>query len=412
MIFTSPKRTLIFGASFVAVIILFILTKGLFVNLDAKDIMVIQSPVSGDLTVYTDPGWKFLSFGKETRYPRRDQFSFSSTMDQGRPIDESIQTRFNDGGHGNISGTLNWAMPLVTAQVIRLHKDFGSYKAIEQQLIRTTLQKVIYNVGPTMSSTESSAERRPEIPKYVDDQLVNGAYLTKTIQQIQKDPITGQDKQVNVVTIAMDAKGQPARESKSQVTEYGLILQPVSINKIAYDEVVEKQINERQNATTQVQISIANARRAEQDAITTAKQGEAAAAKAKWEQETINAKEIALSEKDLRVATLKAQTASQYKIEQTLMGEGDAARKRLAMEANGALDQKLEAYKEVNAKYATAIENANPGAWTPSVVMGQGAGGTGAGASALIDLFAAKTARDLGIDMTVQGKGATAQGKK
>src|SRR5271156_5199325 len=67
-------------------------------NLDAHEIMVVQSPVSGTLTVYTDSGWKWQGFGKVTRYPRRAQYSFSSSKDQGKAVDESIETRFNDGG--------------------------------------------------------------------------------------------------------------------------------------------------------------------------------------------------------------------------------------------------------------------------------------------------------------------------
>src|SRR5665213_1323401 len=67
-------------------------------NVDAHEIMVVQSPVSGNLTVYTDSGLKVTTFGKITKYPRRAQYSFSSSKDQGKSVDESIETRFNDGG--------------------------------------------------------------------------------------------------------------------------------------------------------------------------------------------------------------------------------------------------------------------------------------------------------------------------
>jgi hypothetical protein len=380
----------------------------IFENLDAKEIMVIQSPIAGELTVFTEPGIQWQGFGKVTKYPRRDQFSFSNKADQGKSQDESIQTRFNDGGHGNISGTMNWAMPLKPEMVVRLHKDFGSIESIEQQLIRTAMQKVIYNVGPTMSSTESSAERRPDIPKYMDDQLLNGPYLTKTSTQQQKDVLSGVDRTVVVVSIVMDEKGKPVRESHSTLAEYGVQMQPVAINNIKYDEVVEKQIKERQNSTTQVQIAIANALKAEQDAKTIAKQGEATAAKAKWEQETIKAKEVTAAQQKLEVATLAAKEAEQYKREMILRGEGDAQRKQLAMAADGSLEQKLEALVKINAAYATAIEKAAPGAWTPTVQMGSVGNGT-TGAQALMEMFAAKTARDLGIDLSVAGKAATAK---
>ena len=401
----TPRRILTAALAGIAFLATLICLPMLVENLDAKNLMVIQA-LGGDLNTFTEPGWKAQAFGKVTTYQRRDQFSFSSVKDQGKTTDESISTRFNDGGHGNISGTVNWQMPLKHEQIVALHKDFGSIGAIEQQLIRPSMQKVIYNVGPTMSSTESSAEKRPEIPKYIDDQLIHGPYLTKTVTVTQKDPITGADKQVAVVQIAMNDKGQPMRESESQITKYGIILQPVSINEIKYDQIVEDQIKQRQQSTTGVQISIANAKKAEQDAITTEQQGKATAAKAKWEQETLNAKEIAFAEKAVAVATLGAKAAEQYKKEQILRGEGDAQAKALRMNADGALDTKLAAYVEVSKAYAEAMGNYQ-GAWVPSVVMGNsGAGGNGA--AALVEMLTAKTARELGIDMSVT-KGKTAK---
>ena len=379
----------------------------LFTNVDAKEIVVIQR-ISGKLDAILEPGWTWQGLGKISHYTRRAQFSFSHLKDQGKPADESIQTRFNDGGHANISGTINWAMPLQPEKIIRLHKDFGGIEAIEQQLMRTVVQKVIYNVGPTMSSTESSAEKRPEIPKYIDDQLANGTYLTKTAQATVKDPITGQDKVVNVVTIALDEKtGKPLRESSSQLSDYGLILQPVSINAIKYDDVVEKQIAARQAATTAVQIAKANATKAEQDAITTEQQGKANAAKAKWEQEVDNAKTIATAQAKITIADASVKEAEAFKKAEILRGEGEARRKELVMAADGQLDKKLEALVKINEMYATAIEKAAPGAWSPQVVMGGATGGnSGTNAAALVDLMTARTAKELGVDMSVV-RGAT-----
>ena len=405
----SLKSILYMGIGLLMLIVALIIIPQLFTNVDAKEIVVIQR-LGGQLDVIGEQGWTWQGMGKITRYPRRDQFSFSSTVDHGKPVDESIQTRFNDGGHANISGTINWAMPLAAEKVVRLHKDFGSVNAIEQQLMRTAVQKVIYNVGPTMSSTESSAEKRPDIPKYIDDQLANGTYLTKTVQKTEKDPITGQDKVVNIVTIAMDDKGQPARESKSQLTEYGLVLQSVAINEIKYDEAVETQIKERQKATTSVQIGKANAARAEQDAITTEQQGKANAAKAKWEQEVENAKTIANAQANVTIADASVKEAESYKKAEILRGEGEATHKKLVMEADGQLNLKLYALIKINQMYASAIEKAQPGAWSPGVVMGSnGQGNGGQNASNLVELMTAKTAKELGVDLGVRGITATAK---
>ena len=108
----------------------------------------------------------------------------------------------------------------------------------------------------------------------------------------------------------------------------------------------------------------------------------------------------------MAVATLGAKAAEQYKKEQILRGEGDAQAKALRMNADGALDTKLAAYVEVSKAYAEAMGNYQ-GAWVPSVVMGNsGAGGNGD--AALVEMLTAKTARELGIDMSVT-KGKTSK---
>jgi regulator of protease activity HflC (stomatin/prohibitin superfamily) len=377
-------------------------------GLDASEIMVIQSPISGELRVFTEPGVQWQGFGKVTKYPRRDQYSFSSAANQGKPGDQSISTGFNDGGTGKVSGVMSWEPPLKPEHMIRLHKEYGGFHAIDQQLIRPMLEKVIFSAGATMSSIESSSERRPEIPQVIDDQLQNGPYLTKVATVTTIDPLTKQEKAVRIVQLATDKDGKPMRASASTIKEYGITLSPVTINHIDYEASVKAQIAERQKSTQAVQLSQAAAIRATQDAITTEQQGKANAAKAKWEQETVNAKDIALSEKTVVVAKNEALAAEQYKRKLILEGEGEAAKKRMVMEADGALEKKLEAYVKVSGFYANAIQTANPGAWTPAVVMG-GSGGNTNGASALVDLFTAKAAKDLGIDLRAAGAANTAK---
>jgi SPFH domain / Band 7 family len=371
-------------------------------NLDASELMVVQSPVKGQLTVFTDPGIKYQGFGKVTKYPRRAQYSFAAIEYSAKSsLDTSKRLRFNDGGHANLSGSVSWEMPLSPAAVINIHKTFGNAEGVEQQAVAKMIDAAVYLAGPLMSSTESSGERRAELVQYINDQAEHGVYVTAARTIMTKDPLTRAEKSVIVTEIIRDDKGQPKRQQASILGEFEIKLMPLSIKALDYDKIVEEQIAERQKATTQVQIALANARRAEQDAITIAKQGEATAAKAKWDQETIKAKEVTLAQQKYEVAKLGALEAEQYKKTQTLMGEGEGARKRLVMQADGALDKKLEAYKEVNRMYAEAISKYQ-GNWVPSVIMGNGNGQSGNGASAMIDMLTIKAARDLGLDMSMQ----------
>ena len=87
---------------------------------------------------------------------------------------------------------------------------------------------------------------------------------------------------------------------------------------------------------------------------------------------------------------------------ETLRGEGEGARRRLVMEADGALEKKLQAHRGQQA-HASAIKDYK-GNWVPGVVMGGGNGthAAGSGAQELIDLLTIKTARDLGLDISIR----------
>ena len=70
------------------------------------------------------------------------------------------------------------------------------------------------------------------------------------------------------------------------------------------------------------------------------------------------------------------------------------------MQADGALEKKLQTYLEVSKLYADAIKGYG-GNWVPNVVMGGGAGTAGSGAQQLVDLLTAKTAKELGLDINI-----------
>ena len=81
------------------------------------------------------------------------------------------------------------------------------------------------------------------------------------------------------------------------------------------------------------------------------------------------------------------------------------------MNADGALAQKLQAWKEVNNYYAEAMKDYK-GQWVPNVVMSGGQKGQNANAAqSLLDLFMVKTAKDLSLDMTVPSGKTTKRGK-
>ena len=363
---------------------------------DAGEILVIQS-VTGDLKVVYEPGPTWQGLGKVTKYRKSSQIYFLAPEDKklyGSEDDKSLPVKFNDGGHARISGSMRIDLPMNPEKMKKVHSTFRSQEGIENQLVNTNISKSIFMTGPLMSSKESYAEKRNDLIFYIEDQSSKGVYKTKTTIIKEMDELTDKEKTVSKVEI-VNINGVPFRQEKSSIEEFGIRLYNIAINDIMYSKDVEAQIQTQQRSIMQVQTAIANAKRAEQDAITTAKQGEADAAKAKWEQEVLKAKTVTAAEAAKDVAMLEVQTAEFNKQRDIKVGEGEAAKKKLVMQADGALTQKLQTYERVQKNWADAYAR-----YSGNVVpLYQTGGAGGNGGINFMEVMGAKAAKDLTLDL-------------
>lgn len=394
------RSKLILGGLFGGFILLIFTMFHMLTVLDASEVMVIQYP-NGKVAVHTEPGTYMQWFGTVTRYKRREQYSFSSIREQSDTVDQSMKIQFNDGGSAKISGVASWEMPLIPQKILKIHQEFRTQIGVDQQLIRPAIENAMFMSGPLMSSTESAGERRSELLQFITDQAQHGIYKTERVVKKVTD-ITG-EKEIIASELKLDASGKPVREAESPLSILGITMFPATINEIKYDAKVQSQIDKRQEQITEVQTAIAQAKKSEQQAITAAKQGEAAAAEAKWKQEVLKAEVVTKAEADKAVAELAVKTAELRKRTAELEGEGEGAKRRAIMNADGGLDKKLEAYVKVQELWAEAFKN-HQGSIVPSVVMGSNGGNTNAVNSAgnLVEMLTAKTAKDLALDLNVK----------
>jgi hypothetical protein len=395
------------GLALVAILVVVWVFSGTMITVGANEIVVKQDVTGGTLHVWdgrVTPGPHAVFWGTVTRYKVSDQLWFSAKEDEGKKTDDSIKVRFNDGGHGNISGSLRYTLPDDPSKMIRLHQTYHSMAAIDHELIRQVVNKSVYMSGPLMSSRESYAEKRADLINYITDQIEYGVYRTAHVQTKTTDPLTGQEKVVDIV-VPKQHDGAPngfEREEESPIQTYGLIASNITINGIEYDETVEKQIQQQQQAIMAVQQAIVNAKKAEQDTLTVEQQGKAKAAEAKWAQEVEKATAVTSAEKDKAVATTQAEKdrdvaalaleTAKLNAQQTVTtAKADADAKKLAVQANNNFQERISAYVEVNKAWATAYGNQRQ---TPDVVLGGGAGG---GTATAMEVIAVKAARDLAV---------------
>jgi hypothetical protein len=391
----NPKKVIAGVITAVLLIVGLSMIGKLWEDVDAGEVVVIQDPFDGELHVIKESGFTWQGGGRATHYRKSNQFWFNFSGPKVEEVGNAIGVKWNDGGHAYIGGSVRYDLPLDDKQIIKLHSTFGSQEGLESQLIKTNIEKAIYMTGPLMTSKESYAEKRNDLIFYIEDQASRGVYKTRQRDVKEVDQLTGAEKVVTRVEIVTDSTKQTAmRQEASPINQHGIKLYNISIKEMRYDANVEKQIATQQQAMMQVQTSIANAKRAEQDAITAAKQGEADAAKAKWEQEVLKATAVTKAEQELAVQDLNTKKAASYKQQQILEGEGEAAKKRLVMQANGALEQKIEAYVKVQQFMWDAF-----GKFQGSLVPAYQSGGATNNAINWMELMGMKAAKDLNLDM-------------
>ncbi len=424
-----------FFAVVTLLIALFILPMLVGIN-DGGYRTVVQYP-SGDMEVKFESGLYYQGFGKETVYKDIISLDYGKTPDNsdGSVALNGINVRYQDGGTGTVYGITQFRLPIDEKSMLMLHKEYRSNSGVAHKLLKTLTEEVMNNTAGLMSSEQSYAEMRGTYAEWARDQLERGKYATlqKKVTEAEagygyclNDELTAEQKKtcstVKLVTkfipVINVENGVPVYLD-SDLKNYGISVAGFRMVDWGYEPKTLEQIARKREATMAIITAKAEAEKAKQDAITTEQQGIANVMRARYEKEVekersvVDAqrvKEVAIieAEKLVEVATqqkLEAEqkkfAAKEYKQEMVLRGEGDAAYKRLVMEADGALQQKLDTYQAVMNRMAQAIERQK---WVPEVQMGGTGSDNGNNAALnLIDMMNIKVAKDLALDMSMGG---------
>lgn len=464
----GSKRIIAVVVGAIALVMAVVIPVGCVTTVSADEIVVHQD-IDGDLTVWTEPGWKYKGLGKTTTYKRSAQLDFSLAVDEKKAKskdakahaahDNSIDVRFNDNGEAKISGSLSYDLPLDHPTMLKLHKFAGSMDALEDRLVKQTVTRAVYFSGPLMSSRESAGLRRGELIHFIIDQATRGVYKTEqelievddllappieTVEMVSvpdtdeagKPKLDENDKplmkkearkvtkpakkKVSVVSPIRGKDGKIEVQEQSALAQFGVKMYNLTVNLIVYSPEVKKQIDMQRNAQMDIQTKIAEGKAAEQRRVTVEKEGQANASAAKWKQEVVKAKAITLAQQAKEVAMTKAsmrkgvaledaernrlvavkdlEAAKLQKQAKVERAKGDARAKKLILEADGALKQKLEAWTEVQKAWAAALSKQR---LVPEIQMGGSAGEPGSAQMSMMQILGLKAARDLQLDMKI-----------
>jgi hypothetical protein len=382
------KKIVMISVAAIVLIVALCCIGSLAEDVDNKNIVVNQVPITGEMEVWSQPGLYAQWFGHTTTYYKTEQLWFGA-QGQGDPI----PVIFNDASDGLIYGSLRVKLPTDREHMLRIQTDYNGMDRLMNDLVRPTVTKVVYASGPLMSAFESYAEKKNDLIEYITDQLNNGVYKTTTKKVETIDPLTGEKKTVNVASLIEDedSPGGYKRSEKSPFAYYGITIGSddggqVSVSKIAYSDKVNAQIAQQQEANMLIQTSKAKAAAAQQEAIRAEEEGKASAAKAKWEQEKIKATEVTKAEQNREVSRLAAEKAEFDKKRIIAEGEAEAAANRAKVAAGLTPQERAEWEYKTKVGVAEAVAKVS----LPKIVMGGAQGGNQA-----MDIMSLKFATDL-----------------
>lgn len=354
-----------------------------------EQIVVNQYPLTGKMSYWTEPGFKWQWFGETTEYYKTQQFWFGGKDVEGNSHGTPIKVIFNDASVGYIYGSLRVVLPTDVEHLKLIQTAYNGMDRLMNDLVAQNVVKVIYASGPLMSAFESYAEKKNDMVAYITDQLTYGVYKTTVREEDTIDSFTGESKKVKVASLVADenAPNGYVRSEKSPFTSYGVIIDQVSITEITYDDKVNQQIQTQQQANMSIQTKKAEALAAQQDAIKAEAEGKAAAAKAKWEQEKVKATEVTKAEQEREVARLAAEKAEFDKKRIVAEGQAEAEANRLKVAAGLTPQERAEWEYKTKVGVAEALSKTK---W-PTIVM---SGNQGGGSNAM-DVIALKQMTDL-----------------
>ena len=401
------------GFAVFAVFALILGTKAFEEN-NAGFMQVKQAFPSGTLSVISDPGYFCQCFGTLTEYKQAGTYVFSDNPESAAVGGETlagnaIPVRFSDGGTAKISGSARFDVPIDENGLLRIHNKFRSYSSVANGLLKPAIREAVVLSAALMTSEESYSGGKAELSQLALDQLQNGIYLTESEEVEALNPITNQVTTQRIVRVKLDEDGNRLRKSNT-LASYGIeVTQLFFPDDFAYETKILEQIGNVRDAQMKATAAFARAEAAAQDEKTAAAEGRANVAKARAAAEVEKQKAVTAAEQARDVAVLGAESrkkvasedalaAAEEKRANILRGEGEAARKKLVMAADGALQQKLAAYVETQKVWADAFAKRN----VPTTVFGASGASGDSDASAFMQMMTLQAAKQLSVSTEVR----------
>jgi hypothetical protein len=403
------RRTIVMGILSVIVLIFFLIVNPFSWN-DAGNRTVVER-TTGEQIVQFAPGIFYAGFfAKEKEWPNQISVTYQAEAadlaieDNGIEVGQ-IMIRFSDATTANVKGITQFILPADEKEMILIHNTHRTPQSLVVKRLAPYTKECLQSSAQLMSSEKHYGGGRAQMAQDFMDQLKEGVYLLRTEENIVFDSVESEKKLVYQTEIQIDKKTALPKRKLSSIKEYGITVADAAITDVDYEDKVDQKLVKIIDAVTKSSISKQELMTAQQQTLTAKAKGEQALVEIEYQQKQEQTKQVVEAETKVKVA-------EQDKLQQKIAYEGaileakkikelaDAqayARSRI-MQADGALEMKLNAQIEVQKAWADAFSKYT-GAVVPQFQTGGGAGGNANGALTFMDIITAKTAKDFALEL-------------
>lgn len=365
-------------------------------------------------------GYQFVQFGsgvyysgffaKSQSYPNQLSVSYGdTTWDGDLSLRDNVveigtvKVRFNDATEAYVAGIVQYILPSTQKEMLLIHNAHRTPSALVQRRLAPYTKECLQSSSQLMSSEMHYSGGRAQMTQDYFDQLKNGTFLLSISEKQVFDTIDNTSKRIYVVNIQRDKNGSYLRKFSS-IKEYSINLGDAQITNVEYSGQVREMLKKKIDAATQASISKQNLMTAEQQKLTAKAEGEKELTRIEYEQKQEQTKQVVAAQTLVEVAKqdlIKQDIALQASIKEAqkikTLADAAAYEKQRIMQADGALEKKLNTYMEVQKYWADAFSK-----YTGNIVplyQSGSIGGSGNAMQQFMEMQNAKAMKDLNLNM-------------
>lgn len=406
--FTRYKKVIVVAVTLAVLLILFVFMNPWSYN-DATERTVVTR-ANGKQFVQFKAGIFYSGFfSHEQAWPNQISVSYTDTAFDGKLSihDNTIEigiirdVRFNDATTASMSGITQFILPLDEKAMLQIHNAHKTPEALVQRRLAPYTVECLKSSAQLMSSEMHYSGGRAQLTQDYMDQLKNGSYLLDIQETYNYDSSENIKKRIYSVQIQKDAAGTRKRKFSS-IKEYEVIIGDAQIIDVDYEAKVDEMLGKKIQAATDASVSKQRLMTAQQQQLTAEAEGKKELVKIEYEQKQEQTKQVVAAQTLVELAKqdlLKQDIALQASVKEAAkiktLADANAYEKQRLIQADGALQVKIDAWLKSQEYWATAF-GAFQGNLVPLYQSGNSSGGN---AINWMEVMGMKAARDLNLEL-------------